>query len=184
MTDARLRIAVLADEAPVPGALGMRLLSLLAARASDLDVAVAAGEVAGAERHRLEGKGIEVVPGADAAWVAGRAFRETVVIVEGPRVVERFGEALDEHQPQAAVVYDLSAPGSDDHVRDRAYEVAGLRRAAVVLAPSRAHARFARELSPAEVIVASPGTPDLDRALAHALAAMGIAVPDAAFAQA
>ena len=38
------------------------------------------------------------------------------------------------------------------------------------------------EIAPgAHVVVATPGTPELDRALAQALALCGVAVPDAAF---
>ncbi len=177
-----LLVLVVAGTAAMGGA-GLRLVSALANATEALDVALAVGRAADDEVARLRAGDIDVAVDAPPAWFATNRARASVVVVVGPDAGARFAPALDETQPQTAVVYDMSGPGTDDHVADRRAEVALLRRAQVVLAPSAAAARFAREVAPtAHVVVAAPGTPDLERALAQALAQVGVALPDAAFA--
>ena len=174
-----LRVLVLCDRWPVSSAMGLRIVSVLATRIAEVGVSLAAPEIDDAEADHLRAGGVEVSTGTE--WLVSRPADATVVVIEGPAAAQRFGRAVVEAQPQAAIVYDMSGPGGDDHLADRRAEVMILASANVILAPSEAHARFVRELAPsAQVVVAPPGTPDLDRELAHALALTGIAIPDAA----
>src|SRR5207249_2874110 len=176
-----LRVLVLCDRWPIAEAMGPRIVSVLATRAGEIGVTLVAPAIEQAEADRLRASGVEVATDAGTEWLASGAADAMVVVIEGPAAAERFARAVTQTQPQAAIVYDLSGPGGDDNLTDRRAEVAILAVASVVLAPTEAHARFVREVAPsAEVVVAPPGTPKLDRALAHALALTGIAIPDAA----
>jgi hypothetical protein len=176
-----LRVLVLCDRWPVADAMGVRIASVLASRLDAVGVTLVAPGMSSEEADRIRAGGIDVESDGDRDWLASRPAFAAAVVFEGPGAVERFAAIAGDSQPQATVVYDMSAPGGDDHVADRRAEVAMLGSADVVLAPSQAHARFVGDLAPsAEVVVAAPGTPDLDRALAHALALTGIVVPDAA----
>jgi hypothetical protein len=180
-TEQSLRVLVLCDRWPVTEAMGMRIVSVLASRTTEISVSLAAPEIDDEEAERLRAGGVEVLVEADTAWMVSRPAEAMVALIEGPAAAQRFSRTVLETQPQAAIVYDMSGPGRDDHLADRRAEVPILASAHVVLAPSEAHGRFVREVAPnAEVVVAPPGTPDLDRALAHALALTGIAIPDAA----
>lgn len=180
---APIRVLVLADSWPVNEALGFRVVSALATRSQDVRVTVAAPRVDPDEMQRLLARGVEVIPDAEAASLEARPCHATVVVVEGPAAAARFGEVIARTQPQAAVVYDLTGPGGPDNVAARRAEAGMLTASQVVLAPSAGHARFVREIAPqAEIVVAPPGTPDLDRALASALALTGVALPDDSFA--
>jgi riboflavin biosynthesis pyrimidine reductase len=179
--DVRLRVLILAERLTFGQALAPRLMSTLAAKAQEIRVTVAVSEAEPDEAAPLAAKGIEVVAAADPAWLATRRAQATVVVVEGPEAAVRWSPAIAETQPQAAVVYDPSGGAPDDHVLSRRAETAMLARADVVLAPSVAFERFVLELVPsANVVLARPGTRDLDRALAEALALTGIALPDSA----
>lgn len=179
--DAPLRVLILAERLPFAQALAPRLMSTLAAKAHEIRVTVGVSEADPGEVARLAAKGVEVVPTADPAWLAARRAHATVVIVEGPESAARWCPAIAETQPQAAIVYDPTGGSPDDHVLARRAETAMLAMADVVLAPSTAFGRFVMELVPGtNVVLARPGTPDLDRALAGALALTGIAVSDAA----
>ena len=178
-----IRVLVLADRWPVSDGLGFRLVSALSTRSHDVRVTVAASRVDPDEMERLLALGVEVIPDAEAASLEARPSHATLVVVEGPAAAARFGEAIARTQPQAAVVYDLTGPCGPDHVAARRAEAGMLAASQVVLAPSEGHARFVRQISPrAEIVVVPPGTPDLDRALASALALTGVALPDDAFA--
>jgi hypothetical protein len=176
-----IKVLVLADRWPIAEAMGLRIVSVLATRTGEIGLTVAAPAIDHAEADRLRASGVEVETHVDPGWLASRPRNETVIVIEGPAAAERFGAEVIESQAHAAVVYDLSGPGTGDNLADRRAEVAALGAADVVLVPSEPHARFVLELAgDAEVVVAPPGTPKLDRALAHALALTGIAIPDGA----
>jgi hypothetical protein len=181
--DLPLRVLVLTDALPLSEATGFRMVSALANRASELRVTVAAATAEEAEVAALASKGVEVVVDPDPAWIADRSMHTTVTVVLGPAAAARFAPLALDRQPQAAVVYDPSGPTFDDHLAARAAEAPVIRVADVVLAPVRGYEAFVRALAPGAVTVPSaPGTPDLDRSLAQALATCGVALPDAAFA--
>jgi hypothetical protein len=174
-----LQVLILCDRWPIAEAMGPRIVSVLATR-GEIGVSLAAPGIERADSDRLRASGLDVATDVGTEWLASRLAEATVVVIEGPAAAGRF-QAVVETQPQAAIVYDMSGPGCDDHLADRRAEVAILAAAHVVLAPTEAHARFVHGVAPStEVVVAPPGTPDLDRALAHALALTGIAIPDAA----
>jgi hypothetical protein len=178
-----LRVLVLAERLPVADVTGFRMVSALANRASELRVTVGAAVADDDDVRTLEAKGVEVIVGADPSWIAERPMHATVVIVLGAAAALRYGGSVLDRQPQAAVVYDPSGPAPDDHLAGRAAEAPLLSLADVVLAPGRGYDAFVRTIAPrATALASAPGTPDLDRSLAHALATCGVALPDAAFA--
>lgn len=178
-----LRVFVLAERLPVSEVTAFRMVSALANRTSDLRVTVGVAEASEDDVRALEAKGVEVLVDPDGAWIAERPMHATAVVVLGPAAAVRFGATVRDREPQAAIVYDPSGPAPDDHVAARAAEAPVVAAAHVVLAPVRGFAEFARTLAPgAHVVPSAPGTPDLDRRLAQALAMCGIAVPDAALA--
>lgn len=171
---APLRVLVVGEALPEPrGAVG-RLVALLTPPAPRLRLTLAADDVDETRAAPALAAGVEVLPVEGTAWLRERVAHPIVVALAGPRAASRFGEAIDETQPQAAVIYDMAGPTVDDD----AAEVALLRRAAVVLAPTPDHARRAREAAPeARVIVTDPDDPDLDRVLTDVLTSVGIARP-------
>ena len=178
-----LRVLVLAEHLPLADVSGFRMVSALASRATELRVTVGVAEADEHEVRTLEAKGVEVVVAADPSWMAERPMHATVAIVLGAAAAVRFGASVLDRQPQAAIVYDPSGPAPDDHLAGRAAEAPLLAAADVVLAPAHGYDAFIRAIAPRAVVVPSaPGTPDLDRSLAQALATCGVALPDAAFA--
>jgi hypothetical protein len=178
-----LRVVVLADRIAARDAIGARMVSALASRAEAIRVTVAAPAADAGAAERLSAHGVEVVVDPDDGWLRDRPMHASVVVVLGPAAALRYGRAVRERQPQAAIVYDPTGPAPADRLAARAAEAAIVAAAHVVLAPSRAHARFVEGLAPtAQVVPAAPGTPDLHVALAEALARSGVALPDAAFA--
>jgi len=181
--DVPLRVLVLAERLPISEVTGFRMVSALANRASELRVTVGVAVADDDEVHALEAKGVEVIVDGDPGWIAERPMHATVVVVLGATAALRFEAAVRDRQPQAAIVYDPSAPSPDDHVAGRAAEAPVIAAADVVLAPVRGYDAFVRSLAPsAQVVPSAPGTPDLDRSLAQALATCGVALPDAALA--
>lgn len=179
--DVPLRVLVLAERLPLASTSAFRMVSALTTMTEELRVTVGVAEAAAADIEALERTGVEVVVDPSSAWLGGRPMHATVAVVVGAAAAMRFGEAVLASQPQAALVYDPSGEAPPDHVAGRAGEAPLLVAAHVVLAPSQAHARFARELSAtAQIVPAAPGTPDLDRAFVHALALSGVALPDVA----
>lgn len=180
--DRPLRVLVLAERLPVRALASVRMVSALAARTSQLQVTVGVTDAEDAEAAALMAAGVEVVADPDPGWIGRRAAHPTVVVLAGAEVAGRLGEMVRRHQPQAAIVYDPTGEAPEDHLVGRTAEAAAIAAAHVVLSPSAAHARFVHEIAPgAQVVVATPGAPELDRALAQALALCGVAVPDAAF---
>ncbi|HSL10812.1 MAG TPA: hypothetical protein VLA82_05815 [Actinomycetota bacterium] len=179
--DINLRVLVLAEAFPLTEVAGFRMVSALANRASDIRVTVGVARADDAVVRALEAKGVEVVVDADPAWIADRPMHATVVVILGAEAALRYGELVLDRQPQAALVYDPSGPSPGDHLAGRRAEAPLIAAADVVLAPGRGFDAFVRALSPSALVVLSaPGTPDLDRALALALATCGVAVPDSA----
>lgn len=178
-----LRVLALAERLPLSDVTGFRMVSALANRATDLRVTVGVASADDHDVRALAAKGVEVVVDADPSWIADRPMHATVAIVLGAEAALRFGQAVLDRQPQAAVVYDPSGPAPDDHLAARAAEAPLLSAADVVLAPARGYDAFVHTIAPrATVVPSAPGTPDLDRSLAQALATCGVALPDAAFA--
>ena len=176
-----VRVLVLAERLPLR-AVGFRMVSALANAASEFQVTLAVVDADPFEVQRLTASGVEVAVGTGPTWLSERTGHPTVAVVVGPATAARLGTAVRETQPQAAIVYDPTGERPDDHVSARWAESFIIRSAEVVISPSDAHARFVAELAPsAHVVRATPGTPDLHQALAHALALVGVALPDAAF---
>jgi hypothetical protein len=181
--DLPLRVLVLTEALPLSEVTGFRMVSALANRASELRVTVAAASAEEAEVVALASKGVEVIVDPDPAWIGDRSMHATVLVVLGPAAAARFASVAVDRQPQAAVVYDPSGATLEDHLAARAAEAPVVRAADVVLAPVRGYEAFVKALAPRAVTVPSaPGTPDLDRSLAQALATCGVALPDAALA--
>jgi hypothetical protein len=179
--DAPLRVLVLAESLPLSDVTGFRMVSALANRASEIRVTVGVARGDDADVRALESKGVEVIVDGDPAWLDDRPMHATVAIVLGSAAAVRYGAATLDGQPQAALVYDPSGPSPDDRLAGRAAEAPLIAAADVVLAPVRGYDAFVRTLAPrAHVVPSAPGTPDLDRSLAQALAMCGVALPDAA----
>jgi len=178
----RLRVVVLADRIPAHDPIGARMVSALASRSDAIRVTVAAPAADAGAAERLTAHGAEVVVDPDDGWLRERPMHASVVVVLGPAAALRYGHAVRERQPQAAIVYDPTGPAPADRLAGRAAEAGLVAAAQVVLAPSHAHARFVEGLAPTvHVVPAAPGTPDLHVALAEALARCGVALPGAAF---
>ena len=176
-----LRVLAVAEALPLSEVTGFRMVSALANRAADLRVTVVVAHARDDEVRALEAKGVEVIVDGESGWIEDRSMHATVTIVLGSAAAVRYGAAILNRQPQAALVYDPSGPSPDDHLAGRAAEAPLIAAADVVLAPVRGYDAFARTLSSrAHVVPSAPGTPDLDRSLAQALAMCGVALPDAA----
>lgn len=181
--DLPLRVFVLAERLPASEVTAFRMVSALANRTSDLRVTVGVAEASEDDVRALEAKDVEVLVDPAGSWIAERPMHATAVVVLGPAAAVRFGAIVRDREPQAAIVYDPSGPVPDDHVAARAAEAPIVAAAHVVLAPVRGYAEFVGTLAPdSHVVHSAPGTPDLDRRLAQALALCGVAVPDAALA--
>jgi hypothetical protein len=176
-----LRVLVLAEALPLSEVTGFRMVSALANRAADIRVTVGVAHAGDDDVRGLEAKGVEVIVDGEAGWIEDRPMHATVAVVLGSAAAVRYGVATLDRQPQAALVYDPSGASPEDHLAGRAAEAPLIAAADVVLAPVRGYGAFARTLSPeVHVVPSAPGTPDLDRSLAQALAMCGVALPDAA----
>jgi GT2 family glycosyltransferase len=163
------RVLVLAERLPLDGPTTAALVDGVASR-PDARVTVAVGGAARAEDvSALLGRGVEVMPSARADWLRGRPAHATVAVFDGAAAVSRFGAAVAETQPQAAIVYDIAGPPTDGGVAARALEAGAIRSARVVLAPTEQHARFAREIAPDVDVIVDAGDGSAGRTLVETL---------------
>jgi hypothetical protein len=178
--DRPFRVTLLADRWPRSDSTTERAVAMLIALDPSIRVTLAAAEIVPADAADLEAWGVEVLPAADARWLASRSGHPSVLMVDGPAAALPFLGSLDAH-PGAVIVYDLRGPGTGEHAVDRRVESQVVALSSVVLVPSPAHVPFARDLSGGgDAVVADPA--EEPAALAQAFALTGLAVPDAALA--